>query len=209
MKKCVCLMGVDGSGKTTLATEYRKFLNSKGVVSTLVWSRYRNYISKPFLAITRLTGHNQKMVINGTKIGYHHFERNKFIALTFLLLQWCDQVFDVFYRFRGKKTLIVSDRCVIDTLVDLCVDTGMEDFIFGAYGKTLIRLMPKQTCFFVVERNKSDVFKCRPDVMVDKNYEKRQILYKRAISELNLTLIDNNKSIDSSIKRISEIVGIN
>ena len=197
-------MGVDGSGKSTLATEYRKLLSSKGIASILVWSRYRNYLSKPFLAITRLTGHNKKEEVNGTKIGYHDFSSSKFISFTFLALQWLDQVIDIIFRFKFKKQIIVSDRCIIDTLIDLCIDTELDDFIFGCYGKSLIKLMPMNTVYFVVERNKEVVFDMRPDVQVDKNYDRRVELYNRAAREFSILIINNNSSIDSAVNTICE-----
>tara|TARA_R110000744_G_scaffold305580_2_gene413861 strand:- start:2870 stop:3499 length:630 start_codon:yes stop_codon:yes gene_type:complete len=203
MKNCICLMGVDGSGKSTLATEYRKLLSTKGIASILVWSRYRNYLSKPFLAITRLTGHNKKEEINGTKIGYHDFSSSKLISYTFLFFQWLDQFIDIIIRFKFKKQVIVSDRCIIDTLIDLCVDTELDDFIFGRYGKSLIKLMPKNTVYFVVERNKDVVFDMRPDVQVDKNYDRRVELYKRAIINFKLTPVNNNHTIKAAIDFIT------
>ncbi|PHS73124.1 MAG: hypothetical protein COB22_02325 [Cycloclasticus sp.] len=198
----ICLLGVDGSGKTALATAYLKRLNKTGEPAVHVWSRYRNYLSKPFLGVMRLTGHNRKEMIDGVKIGFHDFSENRFIAYSFLMFQWLDQVIDIVYRFRRRRGNIVCDRCVIDTLVDLCVDTGMDGYIFGRYGKSLITLMPKGTVYFIVNRNKSLVFNSRPDVRADKNYDRRIKLYSRAAKIFGLIFLDNDGSIEYSIEQI-------
>ncbi len=201
------MLGVDGSGKTTLAMSYLEQLKIIGVPTTHVWSRYRNYLSKPFLGLMRLTGHNRKEVVDGIDIGFHDFSENSFIAYTFLMLQWLDQFIDIAFRFKGKRAYIVSDRCVVDTLVDLCVDTGLDDFILGRYGRSLIALMPGGTEYFIVNRSKKLIYDCRPDVKADSNYDRRVQLYLRVADTFDLTLLNNNGTIDSSIKQIAKQVG--
>jgi len=199
---CICLLGVDGSGKTTIANAYLKYLDDKNILSIHVWSRYRNYLSKPFLALMRITGHNRKEVINEVKIGYHDFSNNPLIAYSFLALQWIDQCIDIFLRFNNKKIQIVSDRCIIDTLVDLCIDTGRDDFILGNYGHSLKSLMPENTAYFIINRSKELVYASRPDVKVDKDYERRVKLYKRVAKVFDLDLICNDGTVEESLSMI-------
>ena len=199
---CICLMGVDGSGKTTLANACLDYLKTKNIKTTHIWSRYRNYLSKPFLGLMRLTGHNRKEVINGVKIGYHDFAGSALISYCFLLLQWIDQVIDITLRFRTPKNVIVSDRCIVDTLVDLCIDTGRDDFILDKYGKSLMSLMPASTKYMIIFRDKEAVFTSRPDVMADQNYLRRIELYKMVASKFSLRIIDNNQSITESLNKI-------
>jgi len=204
---CVCLLGVDGSGKTTLASAYLELLEEQSVRAIHVWSRYRNYVSKPFLALMRLTGHNRKEIVSGVKIGYHDFRNNKIIAWIFLFLQWLDQFFDILWRFRSGNACIVSDRCVVDTLVDLCVDTGMDDFVLGWYGRSLLSLMPERSVYFIVSRDKVLVHECRPDVKADKDYDRRVELYKRVGAQYGLVLLCNDGTVEESLDIIRGQVG--
>lgn len=204
---CVCLMGVDGSGKTTIAKAYLKHLEKSAEPVIHVWSRYRNYFSKPFLALMRVTGHNRKEVVDGVKIGYHDFSNNKVIACVFLGLQWLDQYIDITLRFRFRSQAIVSDRCVIDTLVDLCIDTGMDDFILGRYGRSLLSLMPQEIKYFLVARDKQLVYKCRPDVKADANFDRRVSLYNRVASTFDLIPLNNNGTMDDSLNQLCKRAG--
>ena len=122
----VGLIGVDGSGKTFLLDRLSDGLRRAGVPYRRVWSRFRNYLSKPLLAAARLTGHNRKEQIDGVRIGYHEFAQARPLAFLFLGLQVLDQALDLLLRYRlpWRRELVVGDRCVLDTLVDLAVDTG-------------------------------------------------------------------------------------
>ena len=197
--KCVCLLGVDGSGKTTIAKAYIKYLEKEDIPVIHVWSRYRNYLSKPFLALMRFTGHNRKENINGISIGYHDFQNSRVIAFLFLALQWLDQIIDIFLRFRSTNNNIVSDRCVIDTLVDLCVDTNMDDFVLSGYGRSLIAMMPKRTTYFIVSRDKELVYDLRPDVKVDRYYDRRVGLYNRIANDFCLNMLCNNGTVGEAV----------
>jgi glycosyltransferase involved in cell wall biosynthesis len=78
--RLVALIGVDGSGKSFLLGRLAKKAEAARVPHHHVWSRFRNYLSKPLLALARLTGHNRKEQVGETRIGYHDFVGNR--ALT-------------------------------------------------------------------------------------------------------------------------------
>ena len=86
----ISIVGVDGSGKTTLASWLSDELSAQGREPVLVWSRFRNYLSKPLLALTRITGHNYYKTIDGVKFGFHDFERLVGYREIFALLQAVD-----------------------------------------------------------------------------------------------------------------------
>ena len=81
----ICLSGIDGAGKTLITNQLIENL-SKSTKVKHVWSRYKNYFSKPFLLLMRITGHNYKVKIKEVKIGYHDFYKNNFISIIFLIL---------------------------------------------------------------------------------------------------------------------------
>ena len=90
--RLVALAGVDGGGKTYLLQALQRRLDEAGVPHRHVWSRFRNYLSKPLLALARLTGHNRKEEMAGVRTGYHDFVGRPWLAWPFLCLQVVDSV---------------------------------------------------------------------------------------------------------------------
>ena len=97
--RLVALAGVDGGGKTYLLQALQRRLDEAGVPHRHVWSRFRNYLSKPLLALARLTGHNRKEEMAGVRTGYHDFVGRPWLAWPFLCLQVVDSVLDSWWRY--------------------------------------------------------------------------------------------------------------
>ena len=142
--RLVALAGVDGGGKTFLLGALRDRLDAAGVPHRHVWTRFRNYLSKPLLALARLTGHNRKEELGGVRTGYHDFAGRPWLAWPFLCLQVIDNLLDIWWRYHRSpdRRVVLADRCIYDTLVDLAVDTGLDDVVLGRLGHWLVRLLP-------------------------------------------------------------------
>ncbi|WP_415285128.1 hypothetical protein [Candidatus Pelagibacter sp. Uisw_130] len=204
-KKYICISGLDGTGKTFLASKILENIKKKNKAKH-IWSRYRNYTSKPLLLITRLTGHNNKVIINGTKIGYHDFHNSKILSILFLFFQWIDQFFDIIFRFRISKISIVADRSLIDTLVDISTDTRLEKFVFGFYAKTLFMLMPSNTIYIIIQRDLDLIKKDRPDVLYDKNRKLRNEFYEKISKIYPIYIVQNNNNSNEALNKILDII---
>lgn len=205
--RMVCLIGIDGCGKSTLLTQLSEQLSLQQQMHGYVWSRFRNYLSKPLLALTRLTGHNRKVEINGVRIGLHEFASNRFLSRLFLLLQKCDMWLDIALRYRPRlrHELILGDRCPLDTLVDLAIDTGMDNTIFGDYGSRVMRWLPQPALVVMVTRNTDNARSSRPDIVADPFYERRMQLYERLARTFNLPVLQNDGSITQSLLQLCHI----
>jgi glycosyltransferase involved in cell wall biosynthesis/thymidylate kinase len=198
----VALCGVDGTGKSFLLAHLREGFARSGVPSRHVWSRFRNYLSKPLLGLARLTGHNYKVEEKGTRIGYHDFQRRPWLAWPFLVLQTIDQVLDIVCRYHlvrwlprvlgGQPAPILGDRCVYDTLVDLAVDTGLDDVVIDVVGPWLVRLLPRPNLVLVIERHPLRIQEQRADALLDRHFHRRRALYRRIAARFALPVVDNN-----------------
>lgn len=202
-KTCICISGVDGTGKSFITNHLiRSFKKKKKYIH--VWSRFKNYFSKPLLLLTRFTGHSYTRCSMGIKIRYHEFHKSNFISFSFLFFQWIDQFIEIIFRFKFTSSSIISDRSIFDTLVDLSIDTRKEKFIFGRYAKTLLFFMPNNTHYFVIDRRTSLIKKNRKDVLLDKNFIRRKKLYKSIVKNYPVTFLYNNgeiRNIENTIKK--------
>lgn len=208
--RLVALCGVDGSGKTLLADRLAERLRTRNIPHRRVWSRFRNYLSKPLLALARFTGHNRKEVVDGVRVGYHDFQDSRALALAFLALQWLDGALDILLRWRlGRRRLLVADRCALDTLVDLAVDTGRDELVFGAYGRSLVALLPRPRLAVVLSRNTKLIREQRPDALADRHFAKRRALYQRLAQSFGLPVVENDgppEAIVEAILRLADDV---
>lgn len=200
----LALCGGDGAGKTLLADTIARHAGSG---ATRVWSRFRNYLSLPLLALTRLTGHNRKEQIDGVKVGYRDFAQWRPLALTHLALQLADCRIDLLLRFRPRPgRLLVADRCALDTLVDLAIETGLYDLVIDHIAPRLAARLPAPWAAVVVERPVAAIAVERPDALVDRHFARRRMLYRRLAQRLRLPIIHNASTVDAAVAAIHEAV---
>ena len=195
------LCGADGSGKTTLLKRIEARYEDEGIAARHVWSRFRNYLSKPLLGLARLTGHNRKEVVDGVATGYHDFAGRPWLAWPFLALQLIDAAIDRRLRYRGHVP-VLADRCVLDTVVDLAIDTGLDDLLIDDLAPWLFKRLPRPAFVCVVERHPTRIGRDRPDALHDRNFGRRQGLYRRLAERLDLPVIDNNGAIETALDAI-------
>lgn len=205
--RMVALSGADGSGKTFLLGRLQRRLDAAGVAHRHVWSRFRNYLSEPLLGLARLTGHNRKEVHDSVRIGYHDFAGTPWLAWPFLLLQLADGAIDAWWRYRrpADRRLVLADRCLYDTLVDLAVDTRLERVIFGPAGRWLVRRLPTPRLAVAVERPVAAIRADRPDALLDRNFARRRSLYRRLAREFSLPVVDNAGTPDAFLDLLERL----
>ena len=198
------LCGVDGVGKTRIADALAAALEAEGRLTRRFWSRFRNYLSRPLLGLTRLTGHNRKERVGGTVIGYHDFADRPWLAWPFLVLHAVDLALDALLRCRWGRhgATLVADRCLLDGIVDLAVDTGRERFVIDRLAPWLVRLLPRPWRAVVIERDPILVGRDRPDALADRNHHRRRVLYRRLARRLGLPLVGNDGPIEAAIARV-------
>ncbi len=200
----LALCGGDGTGKTLLADTIARHAGP-GVAR--VWSRFRNYLSLPLLAVTRLTGHNRKEQLGPVTIGYRDFARSRPLALAHLALQLADCCIDIALRFRRRTgQVLVADRCALDTLVDLAVDTGFDDLVIDRIAPWLAARLPSPWAAVVVERPVAAIAVERPDALVDRHFARRRMLYRRLAQRLRLPIIHNAATVEAAVAAIHRVV---
>jgi hypothetical protein len=154
--------------------------------------------------VARLTGHNRKVEQDGVRIGYHDFNRSRPLALLFLALQAADQVLDILFRYRLTldRRLVVGDRCVLDTLVDLAVDTGLDDLVIDRLGPLLVGLLPRPWHVVLVTRPVALVRASRPDALLDRHFLRRRTLYLRLARRFGIPVVENDATAKTAIDDI-------
>ncbi|GBD43043.1 hypothetical protein HRbin40_00506 [bacterium HR40] len=199
--RLVGLCGPDGSGKTTLARALVERFARQGVPARYRWSRYRNYLSKPFLGAMRLLGISRTLERQGVVLRVRNFRGHPLLARLFLLLQTIDQALDILLSSRFGPS-VVADRCLYDTLVDLAAETGLEELVFGRIGPLLERLLPQPRAIVLLERDPAAVRIDRPDVEADPLFAERCRLYRELARRLDLPRIPVTTDVAQTRERL-------
>jgi thymidylate kinase len=205
LPKFIFLTGVDGTGKTSLSRILRKHLKQNGLKIDIVWSRFNNYSSLPFLAITRLSGHNYYLKYGNTLFGFHNFENLSNLRYLFAFLQALDvniACYKNILRPQKKNDIIICERGPCDTLVDVISDTGLFSLMNNNIGKLFLCMIPKSSKTILISRTKDNIVNSRPELQHDNKLEMRMRLYDDLAKKFHWNIVDNNSSLETAKKQI-------
>lgn len=210
MNKIIIVSGIDGSGKTTIIEAVKKELSSQGRESSYVWLRYNHYLTKFLLAFCKVIGLTKYEHFEKSRVGYHNFHTSKVISWLFIGFTFVDTLvvsfFKVYLPALLSKKIIICDRWIVDILIDLEVDTKLN-FSHGSFVSRLFKsLLPANNQYFIIKRGFNIVRQARDESMNDRNFPRRYELYERHSKESEVQIIDNNGTLENTIRQVVEMV---
>ena len=208
LPKIIFIVGVDGAGKTLYANSLLEELRHREIKAGYVWSRYNNFLSKPLLAMTRLTGHNYKEYHQGVEFGYHNFWRSWVLSYLFVLLQIIDLNLATYFKIRTltrNKRVVVCDRGPYDTLVDVVLDTRMISLI-DRHDRLFFLSLPRDHEVIYIRRALEDIYRKRPEMKYDRNLGLKSRLYNECYRRFGWKKVENTGSPDCVFKKIVRLL---
>lgn len=194
--RIIAVTGVDGSGKTTLTDWLRDELRVRGHEPGFVWSRFNNYLSLPFLAATRLTGHNVYRLHEGVRMGFHDFGYLPVVLrYLYVALQAVDVNAATLLKIRIPSrgaALTICERGPWDTLVDVAADTALEALAKPFWAGLFFGLVAGHTDVVLVDRAADLIEGSRPELKYDTKLRERQRLYRRLAEVCGWMILENN-----------------
>jgi dTMP kinase len=196
--RLVCLSGIDGTGKTTIAMKLKHELDSSGVTCDYVWFRNARFLSLPFLALCYLAGLAEIAIINGKRVGVYHFYKSKLAAPLWLWISAADMLVVSLWKIQlplRRGNAVIADRYVVDALVDLMSDTRITDLNRYAY-KIMLRLSGRRSLAAVLTVEEEESLRRKDDSISAAYLMQRQQLYLSVARELRIPVIDAGPSIE-------------
>jgi thymidylate kinase len=196
----ICIIGVDGSGKTTHAKIIIDKFKQKKIPAKYVWFRYHHILSIIPLIYCRITGLTIYEKKDDTIYGRHEFYRSRIISFVYPCTLFIDMSITYCIKIvipMKFGDILVSDRCIYDTLVDLMIDLDNFNFHDTFIGKLYQKLMPqKNTKIIFLDVHESSIVKRRPGLKYDTTLEKRRLAYQKLAQQFALSTVVNEGDIN-------------
>ena len=205
----ICIIGVDGTGKTTHAQKLLNEMKNEGVPCKYTWFRFNHFFSLILLAYCRLAGLTVYERTNGQDIGRHEFYRSKIISFLYPWMLFIDILPMYFIKISIPLHIgytIVCDRYIYDTLADLMIDLNDLNIHRKIIGKFFLRLFPIDTKAIILDLDEETIRERRIDLMGDRSLERRRKVYKQIAKDFDIPIIENTGSIKEVHKNIVSLL---
>lgn len=207
----VFITGTDGAGKSCLSEWLVGNFRKQGLQADLVWSRYNNFFSKPLLGLARLTHHNYYRTLDGVLFGFHDFEHLSGFRHLFALFQAIDVNLAAFRDIsivKRRFDTLVCERGPWDTLVDVIVDTGLDNLADPFLCRLFTIQVKKGSVVIFINRSKDNILNTRPELVHDRSLDRKIDLYSRLAQKYGWFIVDNNESLATTKIQICKIFGM-
>ena len=197
-KRIICLIGMDGTGKTTHAIGIIDYLRKHGYKYRYVWFGSPYFFSFPFMVICRLLGFTKTHhLANGFVFSEHLYFKNKSLSWIWPWVQFIDLMFfvglRVYWPLKAGFT-VVCDRFTPDNLVELMVDIRDEKLHKRLVGQLLLKMKPEGCNIFLLDVNESFAFQRKQDLPNLDYLVQRRRKYRSIASELRIPIINAERS---------------
>lgn len=209
--RLIYFVGIDGSGKTTLAKKLCDELGSKGFRVSLVWLRMNYLFTKPLLLLCRILGLTKRPVVDGRKISVHEFYRSPMIASLVRGLHAFDTflhyVVKIYLPLKFTNKVIVCDRFIYDVFIDFSVEGRKANIFDSLLFRVCNRLMLRDAATLLICTPREHILERRPDVLqYDPDYACREKLFQDLSQRKDVLLIHNTQSLDFAYRQITTAI---
>jgi thymidylate kinase len=202
MNSVVCLIGIDGSGKTTLCKLLVQELRSRGIPSRYVYGRFLPKIMAPVFKITStlMPGQDKKQKHRNTRLASkRQLLGNSVASKIFIIGVLLDQILQILLKVylpsAFKREVIVCDRYFHDTvLIDIAIPCGFDYNAVVRFVKRYLPLFPRIQMLFLVVVPATIAFRRKKDISSMKELQRLSKSYLYTAKYFGATTIDGTKS---------------
>lgn len=206
MAKCIIISGIDGSGKSAIIDGLKRILEADGEKVGYIWLRMNHYLTKGMHAVARIIGLSVKVHNEMGDVWQHRLYKSHAFCLLYVFTTYLDSWISrlKFNKIAKGHDVVICDRWIPDILIDLATKTHRNDFLDSKWTGRFMKILPGDARMFVVVRNTQAVMDCRLENRVDPDFDYRLGIYEELCKKDYVTVIDNNSSIENSVRQIVE-----
>jgi len=195
----ICLIGTDGTGKTTHARILVEEIRSDNKKCTYRWLHYARLLSLPLLAYARLQGLSKYKMVTGQKYGSWEFKGSFLLCHVLPWLMLVDAFLFNLIKVRLPLLLgytVVVDRYIHDILVDIMLGTEQPYLHRQAVGRLFLKMVPRNSFAVLLEADAEKLRMRRGDLKHDKNLEPRRKYYNRLAQDAGIPIVRSEATRD-------------
>lgn len=206
----VCIIGPDGSGKTTIARNTAAVLESQGHSTNYVWLRFESLLLKLIVKVARKMReypdnqlHSYKMS-SADKKEIFDSSLPKLALILLVILTYLVKTKRGITEPLRREAIIISDRYFHDTVVDLWIDFGMGPSTMPPLMNLFGRLLPQPDLTFMLDVPEQVSMSRKNDIpSIDYISQRRNGFRKlRGIMNVDCMDIDGTLPVDQNTQRI-------
>jgi dTMP kinase len=207
--KLVCITGIDGTGKTTLATNAAAALRQQGQPATYIYGRTCPVISRALMALGRvilLRKEDQWQDYEGYTARKKQTMHNPLFAWIYtaaILLDYYVQIWLKLLPHLASRRIVVSDRYLYDTVIsDLAVHLNYT----AAHTERAIQwglwLLPKPLLTILIDVPEGIAFSRKDDIVHIDYLKERRGWYLALRDRPEVKLLDGQASPKALVKSL-------
>jgi thymidylate kinase len=205
----VCLIGVDGTGKTAHSMALVAHLRRSGIKCTYMWFGFAYFFSWPFMVFCRILGYTKiHHLAGGISVSERKYYKNKAISKIWPCIQLIDTLILSILRLtslRWRDLTVVCDRFIPDIIVDLMADVDDDKIYKKRIGQYMFRLIPKPLFTICLDVTEETAQKRKKDIPGLEYLTRRRRLYHLVSSELGIPVVNAEEPFPSVQRRLVEL----
>ena len=210
--KIICFIGIDGSGKTTLAELLSCELKNQNILCHFCYGRYVPFLSKPFMLMGKylfLHGENVSDNRSYSTRKKTNANNHKFLTKLYNSLVLCDYYLQFFFKIYIPLkcgAVVVCDRYVYDTVInDLSRATDDFDGIYNMV-EDCFKAIPRPDLIFYVRVPEDIAYSRKKDTPSLDYLVERSLIYEYLQTQYKMVTLDGTKSIsDLQVKMLRKV----
>jgi thymidylate kinase len=187
-----CLVGIDGSGKTTLAKNVIELMDRQGIGFTYFWGKYESGLLK-----IMIRWKNRFLVKDEDQNGnFEKSRRMKEKILSTSAMQWAFEGYvwfsywlNLLRKLRIPLRLgrnILCDRYIYDTLVDMALDLRYTDSQMSDRLRKLQKVFPAPDAVYQLAISPMEAFQRKSDIPSLSFLQEKQEIYDQILPRLEV-----------------------
>lgn len=204
----VCLIGIDGSGKTTLAKSLIRSMREQGIEMDYVWSKFESSLFKFLIWLKNKTlvresdwKENYERSLRMKKDLFRGPFKRALYESYMMVVYWFQIARRVGIPLLLGKNL-VCDRYIYDTFVDLAVDLGYSDSSLEKKILGYAKLVPRPDAIFSLTVPESVAFGRKSDVPSLQFLKLKGEKYSRIVSLTGAKTLDGTMPLSELVTEV-------